>query len=330
MTDSKRIPKVHIVYHKSDMDGWASCAIFKWALENKYLKFPIDNFEIHLIPYNYGFYFPFHKVEEQDMIIMVDASLPVEEMYSLYDMVRGKFIWIDHHITVLESLKDFKAIGSRSVEHSACMLSFQWIKNNLTELGKSKSSKFWENLERVYSYFDTYDIYNQDSNIWIEALTMNYLFGSLDINPEFEESSKYFWADVFASCESDMVDELIEDFVRDGTLIQTAFNNYDTQLVRAYGFEATFEGLKIFFINRGIGGSAVFSKINTDKYDAVSCFVYSGKKDLYSFSFYAQKPETNLVPIFDKYGGGGHKGAGGIRVKSFKYNPNSKEIELFQ
>lgn len=323
-------PTVHIVYHKSDMDGWASCALFKWALENKYLHFPLKDFNINLIPYNYGFYFPFHKVEEKDMIIMVDASLPESEMYSLYEIVGGKFIWIDHHVTVLEALEEFKAIGDRSVEHSACMLSFKWIRSKLTEKGKELGDSFWDNLEKIYRYFDVYDIFNQTVDIWQDALTMNYLFGALVIDPEDWDSAKVFWEEVWEACKKNEIDELIEDLIRDGSLIRNAFENYNTQLVRAYGFEAEFEGLKIFFINRGIGGSAVFSRIDTSKYDAVCCFVYSGKKDLYSFSFYAENPETDLTPIFKKYDGGGHKGSGGIRVKSFEYCPKTKKMTLFK
>lgn len=82
------------IYHSRDLDGYASGAIVK-------LKYP----DAKMIGYDYGQPFPWDKIPDMDDVIIIDVSLPMDDMERLA-MMCSKFTFIDHHTT---AIKDFQS-----------------------------------------------------------------------------------------------------------------------------------------------------------------------------------------------------------------------------
>jgi len=323
---------IHCYFHQSDMDGFTSGWLIKWAFENAFVKNPFKDFRVMMHRYNYGFYINENQIEPQDMVILVDCSFPKEDMEYVKNKVKGKMLWMDHHITVLDEMEGFDVPGDRGEEFAGCRHTFNWIKRNRTELGKKLGETYWDNLQRFVDCIDIYDRFDKsDSILWTEALNMNFAFSALNTDPSTEAGLK-FWNLIDEACDSsDKITEMIEDFDYDGALIYASHKERNRQLVNAYGFEGQISGFEHIglglFLNQGIGGSLIFEdSVDWDKHDYVGCFVYSGKKNLWSVSLYSEKEDVDLTPIFNYYNGGGHRGAGGMRVREFKYVSTNKKL----
>ena len=325
----QRQPKVHIYYHKCDMDGQSSGYLMKWAIENGIINFPFKNHQVVLVPFNYGFFIKDEMIQKEDVLILLDISFPKDDMLRLYKTVDKKMIWIDHHITVIEEMQkeNFQPLCNCSDEFAACKLTLNWIKSNLSKKGKDLTSVFWSNLTKFIDYLDTYDRFDKQSELWEVAYTINFVFPAFETDP-ITMGGDAFWEMILTACEEGEIEEDINDFYEKGKIVRSVMESNNSQLINSYGFVAKFEGLNIYFVNRGIGGSYVFDNhFDPTIHDAVCCFIYT-KKAQFSMSFYTTKEGIDLTPIFEKFNGGGHKGAGGIKVKSLDFDPVKKILTV--
>ena len=78
-------------FHSADLDGHCSGAIIKY-------KHP----DCVMYPMDYGDKFPWHHINPDDIVYMVDFSLPIDDMNKLSDKLGFNFIWIDHHETAAQ------------------------------------------------------------------------------------------------------------------------------------------------------------------------------------------------------------------------------------
>ena len=77
-------------YHSADLDGKCSGAIVK-------MHFP----ECEMIGINYGDLFPWDRIEQNEVVWLVDFCLqPFSDMHRLNEV--AILNWIDHHKTSLE------------------------------------------------------------------------------------------------------------------------------------------------------------------------------------------------------------------------------------
>src|SRR5438552_369688 len=117
---------VYIIHHRSDFDG-----IFCREIAKKFLyeKQP------EIIGYEYGDKIPAINNDDNNMLYMLDISIP--ELMSYKNLV-----WIDHHKSAIEKYSPTIA-GYRIDGVAACRLTWQWftykgfpwpIKNNFVYL----------------------------------------------------------------------------------------------------------------------------------------------------------------------------------------------------
>lgn len=105
-------------YHRGDLDGHCSGAIVRH-------NFP----GARMIGIDYEDEFPWDKVPRGADVCMVDFSLPMEHMRLLQELTVHRFVWIDHHKTVIDKAKEagFSTAGLRVVGEAACELTWEYF-----------------------------------------------------------------------------------------------------------------------------------------------------------------------------------------------------------
>ena len=105
-------------YHRNDLDGVCSGAIVK-------LKYP----ECETIPVDYidELEDVITTVKEDEEVFIVDFSFPLEMMKSLILKTKN-IVWIDHHISSIEKLREFEGLpGIRLDGVSGCELTYFYL-----------------------------------------------------------------------------------------------------------------------------------------------------------------------------------------------------------
>ena len=102
------------LYH-NDPDGCCSAAVVRRALGSSII---LRSMEI-------GDPAPWDVIDSCEQVVLVDYSLPTEEMERLRD--KGGFVWVDHHKTSLTRLEESMADvpGNRTLDVAACVLTWQ-------------------------------------------------------------------------------------------------------------------------------------------------------------------------------------------------------------
>lgn len=116
----EKIDRVTCVYHDADFDGICSAAIVNhWCQEQ---KIPVDfiGADYNRLPAD---------LPTDHAVIMVDFSLPVEQMRKL-----PLLVWIDHHKTALEAAGQtgFNPTGLRDTKKAGCELTWEFLFPNHT------------------------------------------------------------------------------------------------------------------------------------------------------------------------------------------------------
>jgi len=111
-------------YHSTDLDGECSGAIVKHHRP-----------KTELFPFDYGKEFPWDKISLEDEVYMVDISLSRDDMIKLKNNAKY-LIYIDHHISKINELKDLSFEGIQQDGMAACVLT--WIYFTTNNLKTSK------------------------------------------------------------------------------------------------------------------------------------------------------------------------------------------------
>lgn len=135
------------IYHEADLDGVMSAAIVK-----KYFKGDID-----LLPYNYGKEIP--DVNKYDKVFVVDVSFGSRTRF-LFDEWKEKgidVVWIDHHKTAIDDMRDYEVKGKRRIGTAACELTWElptlWTRSFYVEsvghISEQTIIKYIENQKNI-------------------------------------------------------------------------------------------------------------------------------------------------------------------------------------
>ncbi len=113
-----------IMYH-DDADGRCAAAI-AGRCHN-----PGDGTEPRYFPMQYGDPLPWEMLDgfekDSDEFWLLDFSLPVPEMTLIQGEVGMFFVWIDHHVTAIETLTHFERLpGARGPNTAACLLAWKF------------------------------------------------------------------------------------------------------------------------------------------------------------------------------------------------------------
>ena len=332
---------MYCIYHSVDLDGWCSAAIVKKWYEETQKEIRCDkcgqlqdknhagstqccgstaSYEpLELIGYNYGN--PIPTLREKEKIIMVDISFPMEEMYKLSSSSGWNLIWIDHHKSAIKDYKEFiddgetpfLAILPKNNElKAACELTWEYLfpelpipcRVELLGLYDSFRHKNTSDEERtlLFQYgaraefnspesFPKWFFYTIDSAVLIQAD---------GITNNGRAIYKYLCEEAKQSYKNGFTIELEEETGgdTDGDIVNPIF----------------VEKRKFICLNKERFNPINFGiKYHEDGYDGAACFHYAN--GYYNFSLYNDNGKVDCSVIAKSFGGGGHKGAAGFRIK---------------
>jgi len=263
--------KIVCFYHKADMDGKCSGAIIKYIYSN-----------VKLIPFNYGYDIDWSLIDKDTLVIMTDISVPKEDMLRL-KKESGQFIWIDHHISKINELKDIKFDGLQVNGIAACVLTWNFFMND-------------NNQPIAVRLLGDYDVWNLNQKV----LHMQYGIRQYDCDPE----NRIFWKDVF---ENNLTKEIIEK----GKIIYKYITKTYKQEINSIGFITELCEYKVLAANKSHVSSLFFEDHpEVNNVDILMTFSWNGKS--WKVSMYTEKDNIDVSKICYKFGGGGHKKAAGF------------------
>lgn len=308
-------------FYHVDQDGIVSGFYVRKACEQRGLAFEPEDFR----KINYGMKFPFHDIEQDEFVFIVDYSIEPEEMWQLLSITKNVF-WIDHHQSTIEAYKDFKCDvkGIRVTGAGISGANLTWL------YFKEMCDQDWEQLEQpdekrvrallgryereipmLAKYTAMWDTFSWDKKSEEYVKAFHYAFESYDF-----DAMNYLLDKLngdMGLCESE---RLIDYMIEDGLGIKDYLSSESKQYLRAYGFETTFEGHKVYAINRALINSDFFDSIDASKYDMFIGFSFNGSMWEYQLRS-AEQDKVNVYELAVKYGGGGHPNAAGFRSEKY-------------
>jgi oligoribonuclease NrnB/cAMP/cGMP phosphodiesterase (DHH superfamily) len=270
-----------IIYHSADLDGWMSAAILKE-------QYP----DAKLLGFNYGE--PIPEIQEEEIIIMVDVSFPMQDMLLLANKVE-KFTWIDHHDRTISQFKDFTngnpifGYFPGEIKLAACELTWLWLHN--TDPPESV---------RLLGAYDTFR--HKDTQETQDVLNFQYGAQALATNPE--EAQRLIYLDDPSIARVKFMGENIHKYLCN-----------DAKIKYAKSFVVNFDGYRFITCNTERFNPVNFGiDYHKDGYDGAACFWY--EKGHWNFSLYNDNGKVDCSLICSKRGGGGHKGASGFQTEN--------------
>jgi oligoribonuclease NrnB/cAMP/cGMP phosphodiesterase (DHH superfamily) len=266
------------IYH-NDTDGRASAAIVRRALGS----------DVVMCEMKYGDSFPLDEILVADHIIIVDFSLPREDMQRL--AAYHQFTWIDHHKSAIEEMSDISDDwpGVRQTDEAACVLTWRYFFPD-------------KPIPRAVVLIGDRDIWRWDER---ETGAFNEGLYQLNTNPY----NTKLWKPLLNNDRA-LVKEIID---RGGILREARLRNIQSATAR-YGFVVIFEGHRTLAVNlRGSGDLG--EHIRNCGYEIAYCYIDNlVDGELFTFvSLYSK--EVDVAKIAQRFGGGGHRGAAGFHFK---------------
>ncbi len=270
--------KTLCIYH-NDADGRASAAIVRRALGPK----------VSLCEMKYGDSLPLEEILVAEQIIIVDFSLPREDMERLANY--HQLTWIDHHKTAIDELADISQTwaGTRDNSEAACVLTWKHyfpnhpVPKSVVLIGDRDIWR-WE---------------HPDTGSFNEGLYQS------NTNPHNDR----LWGPLL---DDDAI--LVKQLIDQGSTLRAArLRNIQSSTAR-YGFPVLFEGYQTLAINlRGSGDLG--EHIRNHGYQVAYCYIDALlDNELHTYvSLYSK--EIDVSEIAQRFGGGGHAGAAGFHFK---------------
>lgn len=308
-------------FYHVDQDGIVSGFYVRKACEQRGLAFEPEDFR----KINYGMEFPFHDIEQDEFVFIVDYSIEPEEMWQLLSITKNVF-WIDHHQSTIEAYKDFKCDvkGIRITGAGISGANLTWL------YFKEMCDQDWEQLEQqdkkrvgallgryereipmLAKYTAMWDTFSWDTIHQKYIKAFHYGFLEYDFDP-MNVLLGGLNGDAGLNVQNDIFNSLIED----GSRVLIYLSSEAKQYLRAYGFETTFEGYKVYAINRALINSDFFESIDASKYDIFIGFSFNGSMWEYQLRS-AEQDKVNVYELAVEYGGGGHPNAAGFRSEKY-------------
>jgi oligoribonuclease NrnB/cAMP/cGMP phosphodiesterase (DHH superfamily) len=265
--------------HHNDTDGRAAAAVIRKALGKEVLLYEMD----------YGNMLPLEQVIIADEIIIVDFSLPKDEMLKLASY--HSLTWIDHHKSSILEMKGVSDDwpGVRNTDEAACVLTWQYyfpdksVPRAVTLIG---DRDIWRWAEHETGAFNE-GLYQQDTRPTNDKLWTPLLNGDPGILENIITKGK----------------DLREARLRD--IRRTVLNR---------GFSVTIEGNRTLVLNiRGSGD--IGEQVRSLGYDMAYCYadnLHNGEITTY-VSLYSKDVDVSIIA--NRFGGGGHPGAAGFHFK---------------
>lgn len=303
---------ITVIHHSADYDG-----LFCREIARKFLP------DAKLIGWDYGD--PLIQVPDGQIYILDLAPNCFEMLRE--ETMRERVIWIDHHKSAIEFFPK-NIPGYRIDGVAACRLAWQWF---------TKREALFHPTGGSFAVPLPTDVQFKNREV-SEPLAVR-LAGEYDVWDRLEESHFAFQFGLDCQEQLDWISmlglsttssnatrgETAEDYVwkivQDGRAAMRCYAKRDADVVHSRSFLTDFEGLKFLCLNTARCNSQTFAArdMPTTGHDALLAFFWSGKDFTVSMYHAAHRKDLDLSEIAKRFGGGGHRGACGFRVKSLPF-----------
>ncbi len=264
--------------HHNDADGRCAAAIVR--------RYFGDAIELHET--DYGLPLPWDKIEAASTLILTDFSLPRDDMLKLHRAKGDNFIWIDHHLSALEAMKDAPHIpGLRNLEKAACLLTWEY-------------------------FFPEFDpppavLFIGDRDIWRFAYPQTRPFCEGLFYAEDNPTNDALWEPLLSGDEA-----MVQAFIERGEILLDARLKNIARRVETHAFEATFGGYRTLAINLPASGDVGHYMCSLG-YDVAYVYsdVWQDGQIVTTVTLYSDT--VDVSQLAKAHGGGGHRGAAGFR-----------------
>lgn len=281
-------------FHRGDLDGHCSGAVVRY-------RFP----DCKLIGIDYEDEFPWHEVDAETEVIMVDFSLPMDQMQCLRETVKS-FHWIDHHKTAIDQAAEagVHLFGVREVGKAGCELAWKYF----------FAGKPMPNAVRLLGRYDVWD--ETQSNWQSEILPFQFGMRGHITDPSNLDSKKLWDFLLLTLPDGEMLlspdtpkTNIISVLGHRILFYQTIEN---AKLMARHAFYTRLNGIAALVVNNGPGGSKKFedSGCHNDFPLLISFARLPQQKWL--VNLYTFRDDVDCGEIARKYGGGGHRKAAGF------------------
>lgn len=300
--------KIWTFYH-NDHDGHCAAAIVKHFEPKTNLS---------EIQYGYKSEQIFEVVNNGDTVFFVDFSPSTEDMQKLVHEMNCHVVWLDHHISAIERLKDYDFLpGLRDMNKAGCELAWEYCASMNGGLG--------EKIPNAVKLVGRYDVW--DHKNYPECILFHYGLGLFDTDPADRDGAGTMdmWRDLFAdngdiNSENPMMMGPVANVLNMGDLVWTYRMQHASKLMGHTGY-LEWEGKRWLVLNGFTEDSYSFMpKFDEEKHDAVMWFYWAPKSQVYKFSIRSDKKDMDLHKIAEKFGGGGHAGAAGFAVAELPFS----------
>lgn len=275
------------IYHSKDLDGYTSGAIVK-------RKYP----NAKLVGYDYGEELVIK--EENEPIIMVDVSLPMEDMLKLSEQSNGQLTWIDHHASAIKDFNEF-------------MIDREPFCTAVLKDGEAACEGAWkylfpdEEIPNSVLLLGEYDTWrNSDTRRW-DKFILPFQYGMRVICNSPETFPAYLLEQ----------NANVSTIIQNGNIILDYQEMVNETLCKRTSFECDFEGFRAICLNGGNLSSRTFNSVyDENKHDLMMAFQYNG--NIWTVTIYTTKQEVDCSVLAKQKGGGGHRQAAGFQIKDIK------------
>lgn len=297
---------VTVIFHRADYDG-----LFCREIAYRFFE---DNAKY--IGWDYGD----EKIDfpSEGQVYVLDLS---PDCFKSTPAHTERMIWIDHHKTAIEKFNP-GIVGYRIDGVAACRLAWQYffsplgpMNPNLQEPDYCLPSKEDYIERRVAEPLSVrlageYDIWDHRD----EEADVAFQFG-LDCQP-FIPWEKLLRYDAHG---------LTSDIVADGRKAMACYAKRDAEIMRHRSFIVDFEETKFLALNTARCNSKTFAERDVPEtgHDGLMAFYFTGKEWSVSLYHADHNKTLDLSQIAKRYGGGGHPGACGFRVRVLPFIPST-------
>lgn len=292
-----------VLYHVGCNDGSAAAWCAKMVLGDATI------YKAH----QYGWKLP--REIDGKHLILVDLSLPMEQIQELLDTKRVRSVMVvDHHKTALPLVDNYAEVRTFNdyllalhkgdagcmqfikMNRSGAVLAWMFFNNRVEEEFKDNEDLSAQ-MPSILSYIEDYDLWHHKLT-GTQAVNRWLIDGGLSI----ERIGKSM------DSEGKLLDTVLH--------VGEAFHDYNQRIVKSvirdYIQEIDYFGEKVALINsphhlRNDVGDAL-----VDKYLFVACYTERSERTV--FSLRAKKGKFDVTTVAERFGGGGHAEAGAFSI----------------
>ena len=264
------------LYH-SDADGQGAAAIVRHKLGPDVLLHPI----------NYGDPVPWPLIHHAEQVIIVDFSLPKEDMKRIAQV--KDLIWIDHHQSAIQEHGQLAKAwdGLRDTSQAGCVLTWTYFYPD-------------QQVPRGIQLIG-------DRDIWRWSLEETGPFNEGLYHRDSKPENDQLWKPLL---EDDQ--EILQEIIQEGRILYQARLEKINRTVEAYGYDVNFEGHHTLAINHR-GNGDLGARIRELGYEVGYCYVdlIADGRLVTKVTLYSDQLDVSVIA--QKFGGGGHPGAAGFQ-----------------